>query len=101
MASQPNNASQYNRVSGTVAGTTLISPDACNFNTVTVGANYTGTVTFYDSATAPGTTSTNLMIAVNNNSGSVPVTIQPYVHTKNGLVAVSGGTVDMLIGWDK
>jgi len=101
MASQPITASQYKRINATAAGTTVISDSGCNLNSITMGANYTGTITFYDTGTSTGTTATNLLIAVNNNAGSIPTSIHPGVRTLNGLTAVSGGTVDMLIGWDK
>ena len=98
---QPVSAAQWKRLSGTAAGTTVISETPATLCTVTAGGNYTGTITFYDASTAGGSSATNLMLAINNNSGSVPVTIDPYVSTRNGIVAVLGGTTDVLVGWDK
>lgn len=97
--SQPVAASNYKRINGTGAGTTVIADQPANFDSLTVGANYTGTLTFYDTATAAGTTSTNQLIAFNNNSGSVPYTVHPRVATKVGLTVVVGGTTDALVGW--
>lgn len=97
--SQPVSQNQWSRISGTAAGTTVISASPSALMSVTAGGNYTGTISFYDVATAAGSTSTNFMLAINNNSGSVPYTISPQVWAKNGLVAVVGGTTDVLVGW--
>lgn len=96
---QPVSSSNYKHISGTAAGTTVISNQECSFNSVTFGGNYTGTLTFYDCDTEAGTTTANLLISVNNNSGSIPTTFSPAVQTNNGLTVVIGGTTDALVGY--
>lgn len=98
---QPVLSGQWTRISGTAAGTTVISDQPANLISVTGGANKEGTVTLYDTNVAGGSTATNHMIAINNNSGSIPFTITPMVATRKGIVAVVGGTTDVLVGWDK
>lgn len=84
------------RLSGTAAGTTVcITARSGIFQRVVVGGNYTGTATFYDSATAAGTTATNYICSFNNNSGSVPMNVEVGCRVKDGLVAVLGGTTEM------
>ena len=100
MALQPVSGGQYTRISGTGAGTTVINPNAGNFYRVVVGGNFTGTATFYDSATAGGSAAANYIIAMNNNSGTIPMNVEIGARTKNGLIAVVGGTTDMTVIWD-
>lgn len=96
MSLHPSQASYY-PVSGTAAGTTVITPNPGSFERIIVGDNKTGTATFYDSATAAGTASTNLIIAVNNNSGSIPMSVEVGCRVKSGLVAVLGGTTALTV----
>lgn len=97
---QGNSYGQYTRVSGTAAGTTVISARSGMFLRVISGNNKTGTATFYDSSTAAGSAATNYIIAVNNTSGTEPVGLEVGTRFKNGLIAVVGGTTDMTVIWD-
>lgn len=92
-----NSQSSYSRLSGTAAGTTVVSSIPGSFERLIVGGNKEGTATFYDSATAAGTSSTNFIVAVNNNSGSIPTSIEIGIRTKLGLTAVVGGTTDLTV----
>lgn len=96
---QPVSGNQYKRISGTGAGTTVISDAPATLSSVVAGGNYTGTLSFYDTATAAGTTSANLLIALNNNVGSIPSGVYPNVQCKTGITVVVGGTTDALVGW--
>lgn len=101
MSSQPISGANYLRVSGTAAGTTVVSSSAVsNFLRVLPNQNQTGTVTFYDSATAAGTSAAGFIAIMNNNVGSLPTSVPIGIRTKNGLVAVVGGTTDVTVVWE-
>ncbi len=85
---------QWYRVNGTAAGTTTIKADKTALYSVVIGGNYTGTVTIYDSASG---TTPSLLVALNNNSGSVPVSIDFGARLRHGLTVVKGGTTEMLL----
>lgn len=88
---------QYKRMSGTAAGTTVFMDRNGSFEGVIIGTNKEGTVTFYDVATAAGTAAGNYIVAVNNNSGTIPTRVEMGFRVKNGLVGVSGGTTDVTV----
>ena len=91
---QPNSGYQYKRVSGTAAGTTVIQDHNGVLKGYLIGQNKTGTITIYDNAT--GTTADSLLSVINNNSGSIPLSADLQVRFKDGLVAETGGTTDIL-----
>lgn len=98
---QPVSGNQYTQISGTAAGTTVVSPaPVSTFSRVVFNQNQTGTVTFYDSATAAGSAATNLITTMNNNVGSIPTSVEVGLRTKNGLIAVVGGTTNFTVVWD-
>jgi len=84
----------WQRISGTAAGTTVISPVSGNLKSVVIGQNKTGTVTFYDNASG---TSSLLMFNLDNTIGSIPTSLSIDAHLRYGLVAVVGGTTDMTV----
>ncbi len=92
---QPISGYNYLHLVGTVAGTTVVSDHDGVLQGVYFGTATTGTTTFYDVATAAGTTDANkLFTAVNAVASS-----NNDIHTsvKKGITAVVGGTVDMLV----
>ena len=96
---QSGNSYQYTRVSGTAAGSTVVCARNGVLANLVIGADKEGTVTFYDSATAAGTSATNLMFAINNNSGSIPTNVLINTRVRDGIVAYKGGTTDMTVVW--
>ena len=97
---QPVSLYQYTRVSGTVAGSAVVSARAGSLANIVIGSNKEGTVTFYDAATAAGTSATNLIFNINNNTGSIPTNIDVNANIKNGIVAFKGGTTDLTVMWN-
>ena len=92
---------QWTRVSGTAAGTTLVSARSGVLNSIVIPAAKEGTVTLYDSSTAAGTTSTNHIISFSNNlnAAKIPASLPVDIRFKKGLVAVVGGTTDVTVTW--
>ena len=95
--SQPVSGYQYNRVSGTAAGTAAISVAPSVLRAVVIGANSEGTVTFYDNL--GGTSAATHVIALNNNSGSIPTAVQINAQFKKAITVAKGGTTEMLVVW--
>ena len=89
----------YTRISGTAAGTSLVTDRSMVLAGIFIGQNKTGTVSLYDSATTGGTSSSNFMGDIQNTCGSVPVGSKINASLRKGLVAVTGGTTDMLLIW--
>jgi len=89
--------SAYVHVTGTAAGTTVVLDRSGAFERVLFNQNQTGTVTFYDVATAAGSASTNVISVMNNNVGSLPLSVPLKCRVRYGLVAVTGGTVDFTV----
>ena len=89
----------YTRISGTAAGTSLVVSRSQVLEGIFIGQNKTGTVSLYDSATTGGTSSSNYLGDIQNTCGSVPVGPRIGASLKNGLVAITGGTTDMLLIW--
>lgn len=94
MASNPDNSGYYHLL-GTAAGTAVVLNAAGNFNTIVNGTATTGTAIFYDTSVAGGTAAGVLLTTI---TGTPITTYRPEIHTKNGLVAVVSGTVDLLLG---
>jgi hypothetical protein len=97
---QPSSLAAYTRVIGTVAGTTVIADRPCGLFRICFNQNKTGTATFYDCATAAGTTTANTMLITNNNVGSLPMNLDVGCRTRYGLTTVVGGTVDFTVIWN-
>ena len=89
--------SEYRHIIGTAAGTTVLLDRNGGFERVILNKNQTGTVTFYDVATAAGSTAANLITVMNNNVGSIPTGVELGCRVKYGLVAVVGGTSDFTV----
>lgn len=88
--------SQYKRISGTAAGTTVVMNRNGSLERIILGSNKTGTISFYDVASSDGTASTNFIMAIDNTSGTIPSSVECGFRVKAGLVAVTGGTTDIL-----
>ena len=93
----PNSGYQYYRVSGTAAGTTVIKAEETILHAVVIGETKTGTVTFYDCATAAGTAASNQIMVLQNTAGTVPQNVVCNGQMKKGLTVVVGGTTDMTV----
>lgn len=93
--SQPVSASQWKNVSGTAAGTTNLFARSGNLVRVIIPANTTGTVTFYDSATA-ATTSQNI-VSIPCTVGTIPTSVEIGCSVHSGLTYVLGGTTALTI----
>lgn len=98
MASQPVTASQYRNV-GTV-GTTVISNQGVNLNNIIFGGTFVGSVEFYDSATAAGTTASNLVYNVGLPLVNQYKNVEVGLRTRNGLILVATGTPALLFTYD-
>lgn len=93
---------QWTHVIGTVAGTTVVTDRTAFLEKIIVPNTKTGTVSFYDTATAAGTTSANLIMGeVSNaiNAANLPYVFNVGARVEKGLVAVYGGTVDFTVVW--
>jgi len=94
---QPVSASQYTIVSGTAAGTTVVAERPSSLIRVFVPANRTGTVSFYDCATAAGTSATNAVTDIACTVGSIPTSIEFGCSFLKGITCVTGGTTNILV----
>ena len=92
---QPNSGFQWVRISGTVAGTTVISVNSTMLHAVVVGENKTGTATFYNDGTT--NTAAQYMFAVQNTCGSLGHNIVVDAECNKGLTVATGGTTDLLV----
>lgn len=93
----PTSGYQHYRILGTAAGTTVIKAEPTVLHAVVIGETKTGTVTFYDSSTAAGTSATNHIFVLQNTAGSVPQSVLCDAQCKSGLTVVVGGTTDMTV----
>lgn len=93
----PTSGYQYQRVSGTAAGTTVVKASPSILHAVVIGENKTGTVTFYDCAVSTGTAATNYLFTLQNTAGTVPQNVICDAQLKKGLTVVVGGTTDMTV----
>lgn len=82
------------RIVGTSAGTTQVYVGPVTLHNIYVGANKTGTASFYDCGTVSGTTSNNFLFDLANTVGSIPTSINFDVAVSKGITVVVGGTVD-------
>lgn len=91
---------QWQRISGTAAGTTtLISGREGFFHRVIIPTQKEGTVTFYDVNGA--TTSASEIAAISEfGAGTIPQHVDMGFRVRNGLVAVSGGTTDLVVVYE-
>lgn len=92
---------QWTKISGTAAGTTVVSNRSGVLNNIVFPAAKTGTIALYDSATAAGTSLTNHIYTFDNNvnAGNVPASLEVKTRFKNGLVAIVSGTTDVVAMW--
>lgn len=97
--SQPVDAGQYVRISGTAVGTTNVLTRSGNFIRTIAPLAKTGTATFYDQNA--GTSSATLLFALNNAiAGSVSPVQEYNFRVKNGLTVVTGGTTDFVLVYE-
>lgn len=96
---QPVDGHEWQRISGTAAGTTNVLTRKGNFAGVFVPLAKTGTATFYDQNA--GTSAATLMFEISNAiAGSVPPYREVNARVKNGLTVVVGGTTDLVVLYD-
>jgi len=95
--SQPVSMGKFTVVSGTAAGTTVVSASPCSLVRVFVPANRTGTVSFYDCATADGTTASGVITDITCTVGSIPTSIELGISTHEGITCVTGGTTNLVV----
>lgn len=93
---QPNAGYQWFNISGTAAGTAVITNKQATLAAVYIPANNTGTVTFYDSATGTAAKS----IAFANTVGSIPTNIWLNINFSNGIAYTVGGTTSVVAIWN-
>lgn len=98
MANQPVTASQWKNV-GTV-GTNVISNIGVNLNNIVLGGTYVGSVEFYDSSTAAGTTAGNLIYNLGLPLLNQYKNIEVGLRARNGLVVVATGTPSLTFTYD-
>lgn len=92
---QPNNGSQWIRISGTATGTATVKAEPCIVTGVLIGSGKEGSVALYDSS--DGTTA-KVMTAINCNlSGSQPAFLPMNAQMKVGLTYVKTGTTDLTV----
>ena len=88
----------YQRVSGTAAGTTTLLTSKGNFHRMITPLVKTGTATFYDNAS--GTSAATHIVEVSNAiAGTVPQYEMGF-RVKDGLTVVIGGTTDFVVVYD-
>lgn len=64
-----------------------------------IPGTYVGTVTFYDSATVAGTSSTNQLISIGNPTTSIPQVLSLNFKCFNGLTYNAAGTPVVTFTW--
>lgn len=97
--SQPADLSSWQRINGTVAGTTNVLTRTGNLQRIVMTLSKTGTATFYDENA--GTSSANHMFEISNAvSGTAPNVYEIGARVKNGLTVVTGGTTDFTVIYD-
>jgi len=94
---QPVSGHQWKRVSGTVAGTTVVKASSSVLKGIVFGQNKTGTVSIYDNATG---TASGIFQSFDNTSGTVPQSIEINAQMRKGIVAEIGGTTDCVVIYD-
>lgn len=95
---QPISGSQWTRVSGTAAGTTVVANAPTVLQKILLPSQKTGTVTIYDNAS--GTSATTLVAVIPNTNGTIPVSIDLGIQMRRGIVAETGGTTDFVVIWN-
>ncbi len=90
--------SAYNVVKITQGdGTTVVRTVPTTLHNLFMPITVAGTAIFYDTATATGTAATNEIFRIPNVQGT-PLLFNLDYQTKNGLVAVTSGTVNFTLG---
>ena len=92
---QPISGYNWTIVSGTAAGTTVVSSAGARLHAVIIPSTKTGTVTIYDdSAGATGNS-----IEVVNDTVVFPTALPLDFSMRYGIAAVKGGTTSMVVVW--
>ena len=97
---QPIASPQYKVIAGTAAGTAVLLDRPGSLFRVFVPANRTGTVEFYDCATAAGTSDANNLCSVACTVGTIPTSIEMQCNLNKGLVYISGGTTRLTVVYE-
>lgn len=95
--SQPVSYGQAIRISGTAAASQLIRDRSAAVVRVIVPTTKTGTIDIYDASGTAGTAASNFIMSIQNTGGSIPTSADLGFTTRNGLVAVKGGTTDLVL----
>ena len=84
---QPQTGYGYNHITGTAVGTTTVFAREGVLHSLVIPVSKTGTISVYDVATGAGTTSTNLVLTVDNtlNAAKAPTTLMVDSAMKKGL----------------
>lgn len=91
---QPNSGYSW-KVIGTGVGTTTIARSV-NLGVIVIPGTYTGTITFYDSAS--GTSATTQVLSFGLPLVNTFQTVKPELQFKNGMVIDCQGTPLMTLG---
>lgn len=95
---QPATGLQWTAI-GTGAGTTVVKNEQAIFGKIIISGTYVGSATWYDTATAAGTSTTNQILTLGLPTTSVPQSLELNIQCKNGLVCMSGGTPAITYTW--
>lgn len=94
---------QWTKLSGTAAGTTVISDRNCYMARIIFPGTATGTAIFYDTRVATGTTAGNQFFTIDQNkigtAGGWTPALEVGARMNNGITAVVSGTVNMFVIW--
>lgn len=88
----------YTTVSGGTSITLVTNRDAV-IDRIFWGGTYVGTLAVYDSATAAGTSTTNLITTIPLPGANFPYSLEINARVRNGIVYEATGTPVMNIVW--
>lgn len=83
---------------GTV-GSVALTNNPTNVIRAIIPGSYVGTVMLYDSATAAGTSATNVIGTIGLPATASPMTLAFGIRTRYGLVYTATGTPNMTLVW--
>lgn len=96
--SQPISADQWTNVSA--KGTTVITDRSSALKRIILPGTFVGSVEFYDSSTAAGTTATNNILSLGLPLLRQNCSIDVNAQTKSGLTVVATGTPTLTFTWE-
>lgn len=98
MASQPTSGDQYSII-GTV-GTVVLANHTTTLKRILIPGTFVGSVAFYDSPTAAGTTATNNIYNVVLPGVNTNRSIEVHARMREGLTYAATGTPTITVTWD-